>query len=418
MITRRDVLKIGTATAATLACAGLPSAQERTELRVISLANWDERVTSEGLVKPIEAAAPVRLQVERIPFNQLMQALEVRLGARGPDPDVYIVDGPLTASYALRGHLLALDDLIDKKAIAPSAVAACSYKGKQYSAPLANTATVLFYNAALFEKAGIEPPSPDPTKRWTWEHTKEVAKALADASSGVWGLAWDQSERPYEMLPLGQSLGGVALSEDGLTASGYMDSDEFVRAWTFMQSFYNENLSPKGLFDIPVVWELFSTGKLAMMIGLTAGRDTFVKAGVPFGVAPAPYFESGKPVSTTGGWTFGVNPRTEKREASEAFIRALMEPAVQEQFLRSRPYPPFLTALWTRMSDYYSGDMWRIVEYDYANTAVARPSTPGYREYEEILRLALRDIQTGADPKSTLTAAARKTDRELRKYRS
>jgi multiple sugar transport system substrate-binding protein len=246
----------------------------------------------------------------------------------------------------------------------------------------------------------------------------DAGKAIASEKEGIWGFAWDQSERPYEILPLGQSLGGVALSEDGLTATGYMDSDPFVEAFTFMQSLYNDGVSPRGLFDIPVVWELFSTGKLGMMVGLTAAWDTLVKSGVNFGVAPMPYFEKGKPVSTTGGWTFGINPRTANRDAAEAFIRALMTPEVQETFLRKRPYPPFLSALWERMADFYSGDLWTIVRYDYENTAVPRPSTPGYREYEEILRLALRDIQTGSDPKSTLTAAAQKTDRELQKYRS
>jgi hypothetical protein len=44
--------------------------------------------------------------------------------------------------------------------------------------------------------------------------------------------------------------------------------------------------------------------------------------------------------------------------------------------------------------------------------------TPGFREYEEVLRLALRDIQMGSDPKPTLAAAAQKVDRELQKYRT
>lgn len=94
-----------------------------------------------------------------------------------------------------------------------------------------------------------------------------------------------------------------------------------------------------------------------------------------------------------------------------------MTPATQEAFLRARPYPPFLTDMWARMADYYTGDMWKIVRHDYENTAVPRPTTPGYREYEELLRLALRDIQMGSDPKTSLVAAAQKVDRELRKYR-
>ena len=415
-LSRRDIVKLSAAGAAAVAFGG--QAKADTTLKVISLGSWNETVTSEGLVKPIKALLPsVQLDIERLPFNQLMQALDVRLGARNADPDVYIVDGPLTASYASRGHLLELDGIVDKSAIAPSAVIASSYKGKLYSAPLANTATVLFYNKALFRKANIAFPETDPGKRLTWEKTHEFGKALASKAEGVWGFAWDQSERPYEMLPLGQSLGGVALAPDGLKASGFLDSEPFIDAWTFMQKFYSDGVSPRGLFDIPVVWELFSSGKLAMMVGLTAAWDTFAKSNVEFGVAPIPCFSSGKPVSTTGGWTFGINPRSAHLDQAKDFIRALMNPATQEAFLRARPYPPFLTDMWARMADYYTGDMWKIVRHEYETTAVPRPTTPGYREYEELLRLALRDIQMGADPKTSLTAAAQKVDRELRKYR-
>ena len=49
-----------------------------------------------------------------MPFTQIFQALEVRLNGRTGDPDIYIVDSPLTASYAARGHLMELDALIDK----------------------------------------------------------------------------------------------------------------------------------------------------------------------------------------------------------------------------------------------------------------------------------------------------------------
>jgi multiple sugar transport system substrate-binding protein len=416
-VSRRNALKIALSGAATLPFGKY--AQAATTLKVVSLGSWDEKITSEGLIQPMKALAPaLQLEIERLPFNQLLQALEVRLAARNADPDVYIVDGPLTASYASRGHLLQLDGLVDKAAIAPSAVEACSYKGSIYCAPLANTATVLYYNEELFKKANIAPPSADPANRWTWEKTYEAGKALANKSEGVWGFAWDQSERPYEMLPMGQSIGGTALSPDGLTASGFLDSKPFVDAWTFMQKFYADGVSPRGLFDIPIVWELFSTGKLAMMVGLTAGWDTFVKSKVEFGVAPMPYMSSGKPVSTTGGWTFGINPRSTNLEASKEFIRAIMNPQMQEKFLRVRPYAPFVSEMWTRMSDYYTGDMWKIVRHDYESTAISRPVTPGFREYEEVLRLALRDIQMGSDPKPTLAAAAQKVDRELQKYRT
>jgi fructooligosaccharide transport system substrate-binding protein len=49
-------------------------------------------------------------------------------------------------------------------------------------------------------------------------------------------------------------------------------------------------------------------------------------------------------------------------------------------------------------------------------TAVARPSTPGWREYEDLLRQTLRDMQTGGNVKAMLTETATKIDRQLVKY--
>ena len=51
----------------------------------------------------------VEIDIQLVPFGQLFQTIEVRLSSGGGTPDVYIVDGPNTASYAARGYLLPLD---------------------------------------------------------------------------------------------------------------------------------------------------------------------------------------------------------------------------------------------------------------------------------------------------------------------
>ena len=51
------------------------------------------------------------------------------------------------------------------------------------------------------------------------------------------------------------------------------------------------------------------------------------------------------------------------------------------------------------------------------NTAVPRPATPGWLEYEDILRGAFREIQGGAAVEQRLKKAARDIDREFAKYR-
>ncbi len=414
--TRRGFVEGALATGAAVAMPAVARAQATT-LKVVWM-GWPENQVK-PLMDEFEKRNPqIRLAVERIPFNQLFQTLEVRLNARTGDPDIFICDSPLTASYASRGHLMELDSILDKSRLSPSALAAATYQGKVYSAPFGSSMQVLFYNRALFKEAGVEPPSADPAKRWTWEQVYDAGKKIAKPAENIWGFAFEQSERPYQLLPLGQSLGGKALSDDGLKATGFIDGPAFVEAYTFMQKLYTDKVAPTGQFDPAIVPELFGSGKIAMLLAGTFNYDTAKKyQTLDFGVAPHPYFAKGKPVTPTGAWHVGVNARTTQKDAVAQFLRDMLTDDMQMLWFRLRPYPPVVQAVWDKMGDTFSTDMWRIARAELDTTALPRPATPGFREYEDALRIALRDIQTGADVKATLTTAAQKIDRDIAKYR-
>jgi fructooligosaccharide transport system substrate-binding protein len=415
---RRDVCKGGAAAALTLAVPTIVQAQEAT-LKVIWM-GWPEDQVK-PLMDEFEKRNPrIKLAVERIPFNQIFQTLEVRLNARTSDPDIFICDSPLTASYAARGHLMELDSIIDKQRFSQSALAAGSYEGKLYSAPFGSSMQVLYYNRALFRDSGIEPPPSDPQKRWTWEQVRDAAQRIAKPTENIWGFAFEQSERPYQLLPLGQSLGGKALSDDGFKATGFIDAPPFVEGYTFMQKLYTDwKVSPQGQFDPNIPPELFGTGKLGMLLAGTFTMGTLASkyANLDYGVAPHPYFAKGKPVTPTGAWHIGGNPRTSQKDVVAQFIREMMSDEMQILWFGLRPYPPVLNAVWDKKRDVFSSDAWKIARNDLETTAVPRPATPGFREYEDVLRVALRDIQTGADVSRTLTAAAQRIDREIAKYK-
>src|SRR5687768_581407 len=224
-LSRRHLVKAGLASGFAAAMPHVARAQ--TTLKVVWMGWPDQQVLP--LMAEFEKRNPtIKLAVERMPFSQIFQALEVRLNGRTADPDIFIVDSPLTASYAARGHLMELDSLIDKSRFAPAGIGAASYQGKIYSAPFGSSMQVLYFNRTLFKAAGIEPPSADVAKRWTWEQVVEAGRKIAKPAENLWGFTFEQQERPYQLLPLGQSLGGVALSPDGFKASGFIDGPAFV----------------------------------------------------------------------------------------------------------------------------------------------------------------------------------------------
>lgn len=416
--TRRSVITSGLTASAVLAMPGILRAQQA-NLKVVWMGWPDNQVLP--LFAEFEKRNPsIKLSVERMPFSQIFQALEVRLNGRTGDPDIFIVDSPLTASYAARGHLMELDGIVDKARFAPSAIQAASYNGKIYSAPFGSSMQVLYYNKALFKAAGIDEPAADPAKRMTWEQVLEAGKKIAKPAENIWGFSFEQQERPYQLLPLGQSLGGVALSPDGFKATGFIDGPAFVEGFGFMQKLYTEaKISPPGQFDTALTPELFGSGKLGMLLGGTFIYDT-LKSKFPnleFGVVPHPYFAKGKPVTPTGAWHFGVNARTTQKQAVTTFVNDMLSDDINVLWFKLRPYVPTLNSVWDKEATTFNTDMWKIVRAEMQSTALARPATPGWREYEDILRVTLRDLQAGGNVQQALTSAAQKIDREVAKYK-
>jgi multiple sugar transport system substrate-binding protein len=415
-ITRRELA----GAAASAALLGATGARAETALKSVWVGWPDEQI--KPMIDAFMKATPgVGLAYERIPFNELFQVLEVRLGARTPEPDFFTCDSPLTASYAIRNQIMALDDVLDTKRFSRPAVAAGSYRGKLYSAPFATSSCLLFYNRALFRKAGVEPPAADVEKRWTWDQVVKAGRKMADPAANQWGLILEQAERPYQCLPFGQSLGGKALSDDGLQATGYLDGPAFVEGFTFLQRLYTDfRIAPPGVFDNTVTPDIFGSGRSAMFIGNTYDMGLFADKykDLDWGIAPHPSFAKGRPVTPTGSWHLAINPRTRNRDAVANCLRFLTSDDMGVLFFKLRAYPPVVLSVWDRLPEVFSTPPWRIVRYELDNTAVPRPATPGFREFEDLLRLTLRDLQQPGNVKQMLTATAEKIDRELRKYRT
>ncbi len=417
-ITRRQAVLSGIAAGAVV--PALRRARAETTLSVVFNGWPDEQI--HPLFAGFEAANPeIKAPYERIPSDDLFKTLETRLAARTPDPDAYSCQSSLTASYAARGHALSLDDVLDRKRFTKAAVDAATFRRKLYSAPFASSSQLLFYNRALFHAAGIEPPSPDLTKRWTWEHIVEVGRKLADPAKNQWGIVFEQPDRPYQMLPFGESLDGSALSMVGLQATGHIDGPEFVDGFSFLQRMYTDwKIAPAGVFVIKATADLFGSGHAAMFIGGTWNFADFPQKykELDWGVAPYPFFARGKPVTPTGCWHLAVNSRSRNQDAAMRFLHYMTSDEAQLAWFKLHPYPPVLLSVWDKLPDVFNTDGWKIVRHEVENTAMPRPASPGYREFEDLLSATLRELQSGGDIPILLTGAARRIDHELDKYKN
>ena len=123
-------------------------------------------------------------------------------------------------------------------------------------------------------------------------------------------------------------------------------------------------------------------------------------------------------MTPTGSWHIGVNPRTRNKEATAKFVQFMCGPEAQLEWFKLRPYVPVRRDVWERLPEVFGKPEWQIIRYEVDNTAVPRPATPGWREYEDLLRQTLRDMQSGGDVKAMLTETAAKIDRALAKYKN
>ena len=124
----------------------------------------------------------------------------------------------------------------------------------------------------------------------------------------------------------------------------------------------------------------------------------------------------------TGSWHLGINRFSKKKDAAAKFVKyATGREGCIGWFKTDLHLSPNKVALdYIASADEYKEFPWtmyKLVIYETQNTAVGRPVTPGYLEYEQILTAAFEDIRNGSDVEATLKGAVPRIDRLLEKYK-
>lgn len=380
-----------------------------------------------------EEETGIKVNVTTYPFEQLFQVIEVGMKAKSSQCDVLEVDSPLTASYAVRGYLDPIDfPLEEQEKFFPATVEIAKWDGKVYNIPFENSTQFMYYNKDLFEKAGIPFPSMDVNQRWTWEQVVEASQKIQETinkegETKIWGLLFDQVNRPYQMLVLPQSLGaGSGVSADGLHVEGYLNNEGWIKAMTW---WYNVNntwkILPKGVGTSETIG-MFAAGDVAMYVGgswnIAFLEKTREEGRLNYGIAPHPYFKDGKPATPTNSWHLGINPYSEHKEAAKKFIKYLASDKFMadwfkgvKQLVANR----VMNEVITNSPEYKNFPLTayeEITTYELANTATPRPTTPLWLEWEDSVGKAFADVQNGGDPKTVLNNYTSILERMAKKY--
>lgn len=367
------------------------------------------------VIAAFEAANPtIKVEYESVPFAQLNDILQTRLGSGDATPDVYTADQPRIPALVSRGYLLDLTgevgDISDR--VLSSAVEASTVDKKLSALPVSTSTQVLYYNRDLLTKANLTAPSMDPKQRVTWEQVAKDAKTAQDAGS-KWGFMFDQVSRVYQVLPLPESLGGGNGVTGDKSLTPAITNDAWVKAMTFYGQLFANGLAPRGVAPEQTP-DLFANGDVAYFVGGPWWIPKFAgMAGLNYGIAAHPYFMGGTPVTPTGAWSWGINPKTAHKAEALKFIEfATLDKQGSLETAKGIAIPP---ANKGALETYLAQDSFNtanikgvadLIRYELVNTAVIRPRTVGFIQFEDVVGRALEDIRNGADPKSTLDSAS------------
>lgn len=394
--------------------AELPPSEEATP-STVNLLGPEDPATFAPLIEGFEEANEgYSVEYTQVPFDQLNSTLQQRLGAEDATIDVYAVDQPRVDQLAAQGFLVDLSDLASEAeaAMSPTMYDVNVIDDQMWAISIWDSTQLMFYNADALERAGVESPSADPDERWTWEETVAAAEEVQAAGMTEWGLILEQIEYYYQLQPLMESLGGGSgvIGADALTPD--ITNGQWVAAMQWYQDLFDDGLAPRGVGSFETS-PIFADGDAAFFVGGPWDVGVFADSEVNWGVAAMPSFADGEPATPTGSWSWGINPASENPAAALLFLEyATLNP---EGNLLSAEATTIIPANAEAAAEYMPGleelggdrsaGVADLVSYELENTAVARPLTVGYVQFEEIMNTAFADIRNGSDVEERLAQA-------------
>lgn len=167
------------------ACGGGDSGNDtkaggKTEIEFIWWGNEDRAKLTDQAVDLFESKNPnITVTTSFAQFDAYFQKLSTRL-AGGDAPDVLQMDRGFLREYADRNALLDLGTTVNTADHTQSLLPAGQIEGKTFAIPVAQNTQTLWYDPAVFKKAGVEPPS----ATWTYEQAQAAGLKIKAATGG------------------------------------------------------------------------------------------------------------------------------------------------------------------------------------------------------------------------------------------
>jgi multiple sugar transport system substrate-binding protein len=278
-----------------------------------------------ALEESFESTHPnINLEITLIPEDQYVVKIDTALAAGSP-PDIGFL---YEQRWVKTGNILPLGETVTAHDIDTDdfnqAVMEgwCFAEDEVYCLGSYTGATVLLYNKALFDAAGV--PYPSPAEPMTIDEYADLVMQLGTPSEDIASRIWGGTAEPPHWWMDSRNL----FNEDGRQVAGHVNDEETKHAYEVVANLVSEGYAPSGSILQTLGTEgsedLFQQGKLAMTIGSSAELQALEAAGIDFGVAPIPVEQAGDPPFASV-WTdgFAVFSGSDNPEEAMEFLAFL-----------------------------------------------------------------------------------------------
>lgn len=315
-----------------------PASKENVELTWWVDTRGDVQQAYDDIKKGFEQANPnVKINMVKTPDDKINERISIAANTNEL-PDVQQGSFFWPMSYAKKGLMVPLDDIIDKPDFEPKTLQSVSVDNKTYIYPNSTVAIGLLVNKDLFKEKGALDLLPKNMEPWTYEQFLKAAKAVNDPAKQTFGYGLYAGDSGGDQGTHAFLWGFGAKTFNDENTKAVLNSPEGVKGLEFMTKLVDEGVVPPGAAGLKagaMFSDMFVQGKLGMMFGNIGHLPVLTKAfaegsAKKFDVDIVPYPSiDGKTSNTVlfgyGTWAWNTKNET-KMKWSKEFIKYINNP--------------------------------------------------------------------------------------------
>jgi len=408
-----------------------PEAKEPVVLKMISIADELEAKARAEMMDEFHQIdggkwSYVTVEYDAKPWAELFPSIE-RSVATGTEVDIIQADGPDVKHFAWAGVITDLTDYYTEEELAifaPASISEGSYNGRFYGPPEVQSCQLMWYNPEMTDAAGIDMSSTDGWVFGEGGNALEYLQKLTvdengDGTPEVYGL-WYGGPGWYDyfqnnILRSSGTPGSCSyesMGPDGVTFTGYIDCDERLKAYQFMQDLvYEYKVQSTEPPTNPLLSGFVATQTYQDMI-MGTQKDQFPDFNLK-AIEP-PYFTT--PICQTGSWHYAISPNTKHLEEALAFVKFATSDAGAMYMWKYKNQLPANVNLYNVIPEFQEEGPRKLMTEFFLQYGVPRIETPAYTEYNVLFGDMYGAMMAGDDVTEVAQEYAKRMDEATAKY--